>query len=389
MREAALQAESADGRHRVAAAGDRDRDAAGDGLADGTRAGRELRHLEQAHRAVPVDGPGAAQLAYELGRGLGADVERHLVGGDAVGRRHTRRRAGGGLSRHHDVRRDDEPAVRGVRLGQDLAGDGDLVSGALGRADLVALGAEERVGHGAADEHRVRDGEHVPDEADLVGDLEAAQHDDERTRRVAEQTPEDLDLLGHEQAGHRGYVVRDALRGGVRPVRGAERVVDVHVAERRQLPRELSVVARLLRVETQVLEQEHVARPQRGRRLRGRGADTVVRGRDGAAEQLREARRHRGHAQLVHHLPFGTAEVGHEHQRAPLVDQVLDGRQGGADARVVDDVTARERDVEVDAHEHALARERIVGERPLHGVFSLARRGCQRTRRTRSTRRHE
>ena len=112
-------------------------------------------------------------------------------------------------------------------------GHGHLVAGALGRADLVALGGEERVGHGAADEHRVGDGEHVPDEADLVGDLEAAQHDHERPRGVAEQAPEHLDLLGHEQAGDRGQVVRDALGGGVRPVRGAEGVVDVR---RRRAP---------------------------------------------------------------------------------------------------------------------------------------------------------
>ena len=353
--------------------------------------GRELGDLEQAHGAVPVDGPGAAQLVHELGRGRGADVERHLVGGDAVGGRDARGRAGDGLARHHHVRGDDEGAARGAGLGEDLARDRDLVPGALGRADLVALGGEERVGHGAADEHRVGDGEHVPDEADLVRDLEAAEDHDERPRRVAQQAAEDLELLGHEQPGDRGQVVRDALGGGVRPVRRAEGVVDVDVAQRRQLLGEPGVVAGLLRVEAEVLEQQDVAGPERGRGLRGRGADAVVRGRDGAAEQLGEARRHGRHAQPVDHLPLGPAEVGHEHDRAALVEQVRDRGQGGADARVVDDAAVFERHVEVDAHEHALARERIVGERALHGDVSLP--GlvfrCQSTRCTRSTRRHE
>ena len=369
--EAALQAKGADGRHGVAAAGDRHGDAAGDGLADGARAGRELRDLEQAHRPVPVDRARAAQLVHELGRGLRADVEGHLVGGDAVGAHDARRRAGDRLARHDDVGRDDEPAARRAGFREDLARDGDLVAGSLGRADLEALGGEEGVGHGAADQHRVGDREHVPDEADLVRDLEAAQDDDERPRRVAQQAAEDLELLGHQQAGHGGQVVRDSLRGGVRAVSRAEGVVDVDVAERRQLLGEPGVVAGLLRVEAKVLQQEHVAGPERGRRLRGRGADAVVRGRDRAAEQLREARRHGRHAQPVDDLPLGPAEVGHEHDRAALVLQVGDRGQGGADARVVDDAAAFERHVEVDAHERALARERVVGERALHGGVSL------------------
>ena len=256
-------------------------------------------------------------------------------------------------------------------LGEDLAGDGDLVTGALGRAHLVPLGGQERVGHGAADQHRVGDGEHVPDEADLVRDLESAEDDDERPRRLAEQAAEDLELLGHEQAGHRGQIVRDPLGGGVRTVSRAEGVVDVDVAERRQLLGEAGIVAGLLRVEAEVLEQEDVPRAKGGRRLRGRGADAVVRGRDRAAEQLGEARRHGRHAQPVDDLALGPAEVGHEHDRTALVEQVGDRGQGGADARVVDDTAVFERHVEVDAHERALARERIVGERALHGGVSL------------------
>src|SRR5450759_2717680 len=59
------------------------------------------------------------------------------------------------LARHHDVARQDQLAARLPGGGQRLGGDGDLVAVALGQADAVALGGEEGVGHGAADEDRV------------------------------------------------------------------------------------------------------------------------------------------------------------------------------------------------------------------------------------------
>jgi hypothetical protein len=165
--------------------------------------------------------------------------------------------------------------------------------------------------------------------------------------------------------------VRDAFGGCVRAVSRAEGVVDVHVAQLRQLLGEPGVVAGLLRVEAEVLQQEDVPGPERGRGPRCRGADAVVRGRDRATEQLGEAPGHRRHAQLLDDLPLGTAEVGHEDDRAALTLQVGDRGQRGADARVVDDAPVFERHVEVDAHEGALARERVVGERALHGGVSL------------------
>ena len=242
----------------------------------------------------------------------------------------------------------------------------------LERADLVALGGEERVGHGAADQHRVGDGEHVPDEADLVGDLEAAQDHDERPRRVAQQAPEDLDLLGHEQAGDRRQVVRDALGGGVRPVRRAERVVDVDLAERRELPRELRVVAGLLRVEAQVLEQEHVAgRAARPPPARPRGRRSRPRSRPGGRAARRGAPRPEPCAARPTTWPLGRPRWD-----MSTIEQPWSSRYwmvGRAARMRVSSTTrpSRQRHVEVHAHERALARERVVGERPLHGVFSL------------------
>ena len=206
---------------------------------------------------------------------------------------------GGRLGGDDEVGRQDESARGGRRGGQHLGGLGDLGGlSALGQADAAPLGGDERIGHGAADEDAVGELEHLADDADLVGDLEPAEHDHERPCRVAQQAPEDLQLARHEQAGHGGQVVRDALRGRVRPVGRAEGVVDVHLREAGELPGEHGVVAGLLGVEAQVLEQQHLAGLERRGRLLGLGADAVVHGGHGAAEQLGEALGHRPHAKL-------------------------------------------------------------------------------------------
>ena len=137
-------------------------------------------------------------------------------------------------------------------------------------------------------------------------------------------------------------------------MRGAERVVDVHVAERGQLLAERGVVLLLALVEAQVLQHEHVAVAQR-RGLRARVvAHRVGCEHDGLAQQLREllgggAQRER----LFEALARRAAEMAHEHDARTLRDELLDGGQRGADARVVGDDAVFHRHVEVDAHERA------------------------------------
>ena len=74
------------------------------------------------------------------------------------------------------------------------------------------LGAEERVGHAAADEQRVDARQQALDDLDLVRDLGPAQHGHERPLRRLEGHAEVAQLLLHEQAGH-----RRRRRGGTRP----------------------------------------------------------------------------------------------------------------------------------------------------------------------------
>ena len=177
------------------------------------------------------------------------------------------------IRREHLLRRigrERAPAdavLRQQQLAAGLLAGGDRATGRLlallvlvqRAADAPALRDRERVRHGAADQDRVGGAGEALDHADLVGDLDAAGDHHERVRRVVEQLAEHLELAAQQVAGGRGQQRRDGRDGGVRPMRGAEGVVDVDVGERGERGREGRVVLLLARVEAQVLEQQHVA----------------------------------------------------------------------------------------------------------------------------------
>ena len=230
----------------------------------------------------------------------------------------------------------DDPGL-GVRV--ERCG-GDDVHGQLDRERERVLVAD-LLGHLAADEHRVGAPAEVLEHAELVLDLRAAGDEHERPLDVAEQPAELLQLALEQQAGVGGQQVRDALGRRVRAVRRAERVVDVEVAVRGELARELGVVLRLARVEARVLE--HV--------------DALVR------QQLAEPRRDGRHRER-RVRPLRPAEVRADaHLRGAVLEQQLERRQRRADARVVGDAAVLERHVQVGAHEHALAGDVGVADR--------------------------
>ena len=156
-----------------------------------------------------------------------------------------------------------------------------------------------------------------------------------------EQALEGVDLaLEQPPGGVLGHEVGDALGRGVRAVGRAEGVVDVDVGQVGQAVRERGVVLGLARLVADVLEHEHVAGPQRV----GLGAHLVA---DHARREL-----HRGLDQLPQPLRgraqrqlglavLGPAQVRGEHELGPAPAQLLDGREGGADAGVVGDVRRR------------------------------------------------
>ena len=102
--------------------------------------------------------------------------------------------------------------------------------------------------------------EKVLDHLELVGDLRAAQNRHERAVGRRQHAAEVLQLLFHQQPC-RGFAhdVRDRFDRGVSAMRGAERVVDVQIGQRRELPGERRVVLFLFRMESQVFQQHDAA----------------------------------------------------------------------------------------------------------------------------------
>ena len=68
-------------------------------------------------------------------------------------------------------------------------------------ADRHAERLEERVGHRAADQQPIDAAEHALDHLDLVGDLRAADHRDERPLGIAERHAEVAQLFLHQEPG--------------------------------------------------------------------------------------------------------------------------------------------------------------------------------------------
>ena len=201
---------------------------------------------------------------------------------------------------------------------------------------------------------------------DLVGNLRAAQHGDERPFRIRNRLTEIGELLFHQQAGGRlANKLRDAHNRGVGAMGGAERVAhEKLVAERRELLRKLRIVGFFFGMKADVFEQQHVAiakrlalrfalrRPHNRRRIRPASREAR------AAGRRRAARLYFGFT-----LPFGPAQMRGKHQTCAALDGQTKSRQRLADARVVANFAALERDVEINTNENTLAAHLQIANR--------------------------
>ncbi len=149
-------------------------------------------------------------------------------------------------------------------------------------------------------------------------------------------------------------------------MRGAEGVVDVRVGERAVALRELRVVLRLAGVETDVLEQDDVVV---GHLVELRREPDVL------AQQLLQAVADGPQRQLRVRALRPPEMAGQDEPRAPLAQRAERG-QRGTDPRVVGDLRAVERDVEVDPDEDPFTGDVAqVGEGP-HEETGWATRTC-------------
>ena len=105
-----------------------------------------------------------------------------------------------------------------------------------------------------------------------------------------------------------------------------EGVVDVDVGVAGERRRELRVVLLLLRVEAEVLEQQHLAGLHALDGILRAGAERVAGDRDVLPEQLGETLRDRPQAERVLDLAVGPPEVARQDHASALLEQAADRR---------------------------------------------------------------
>ena len=157
-----------------------------------------------------------------------------------------------------------------------------------------------------------------------------------------------------------GSSSRHADRGRVRAVRGAERVVDVGVGQRRVAPGELRVVLRLAGLVADVLEHHEIA----VRHVVQRSAPACTSAPSSSPGGRRPARSDSSGSRS-----FGRPRCAASTQPRAVRAQPLDRRQRGPDARVVGDAIAVQGDIEVHPDEDALALDVEVVQRAHYRSF--------------------
>src|SRR5215213_4197495 len=110
-------------------------------------------------------------------------------------------------------------------------------------------------------------------------------------------------------------------------VGGAECVVDVEIAEPRQLPRKVVVVLLFFGMKAKVLEQQHVAIPQSVDRRLGLLAHTVFGKGNRLSQQLRKMFRDWTQTVFLYALTFGPSKMRGKNYARAVLDRVLNRRQ--------------------------------------------------------------
>ena len=269
-----------DGAHRIAAADDGDGGGIGcDGLGNGVGADGELWKFKNSRGAVPDDGLSFGDDSFNRGDGFGADVEAlpisRKISGAVPG-------LGVGVWREvvgkNVVDGEQKLNALGFGLVDGFTCDLDLVFFNQALAGGDAKRALEGVSHATDDDQGVDLVEQIVDDVDFAGDFGAADDGDEgmlgRLKRLAEVG----NFFFHQQAGDGGLQeVRDAFRGSVGAMRGAECVVDVNFCKRGELLRELGVIGFFFGVVAEILKQQNLAGLKLARHFAGDFTDAIRR----------------------------------------------------------------------------------------------------------------
>ena len=210
------------------------------------------------------------------------------------------------------------------------------------------------------------------DDADLSRHFRSAENGDKRPNGVFDGAFEVFDFFLEEEAGGRGgNEFGDADGGGMGPVCGAERVVDIDIAEGRQGFGEAVVVFLFARMESEIFKEQDVARLHLGDKPFHGRADAIRCKQNVFAHEPSQAFCYRGQTVFGIELSVRSAEVRTEDHLGAVVDGSIDGRQGRANAGVVGDlVRIVQRDVEVGSDDDALVSQHDIVDRlfaQIHG----------------------
>ncbi len=159
--------------------------------------------------------------------------------------------------------------------------------------------------------------------------------------------------------------LRDPRRRCVRAMRGAESVIDVDVLAARSSCEKSRSLASSSVMETQVLQQDRLARSPALATIRpvtspmqsGASANLLP-------EHAGQVFGDRLEAQFRRMRSLGRPRCEQSTAAPPWLEDVADGIEAGVDARRIGDLPAFERHVEIASHEHLLAREaqgRVIG----------------------------
>ena len=243
-------------------------------------------------------------------------------------------------------------------------------------ADREAVGGRERERHGAADQDRVGARRERLEHADLVGHLDAAGDHHERPLGRVEQAAERLQLAPQQQPGRGRQQVRDALGGGVRAVRRAERVVRRRrsASARQRAPRRPGRWPSRRRGSAR---SRAAARRRRAARAAARSATSPTQSPQNATGAPSSSARRVAHGRAASRpgraRPSGGrgASTGSRARRARAAAAIVGSAARMRVSSVIDAVV--QRDVEVDAAEHAPARDvqRIQAARERAGHRTL------------------
>ena len=144
-------------------------------------------------------------------------------------------------------------------LGHHILGQLNLVRLADGGADGIAQSVHKGVSHTAADDQGIDLFQQVVDNADLVGNLGAAQDGDEGTLRVGQGGAHDGNFLLDQVAADSGEVIGHAGGRGMGSVGGAESVVDIDLSQRGHSLGQLGIIFGFALFKADVFQQLDLA----------------------------------------------------------------------------------------------------------------------------------